>query len=52
LEDKPEKQSPDLGSGQPGKGDPKPDITFTADGKQKVKGAVHDTSMASIQNTR
>ena len=31
---------------------PQPDITFTADGKQKVKGKVHDASMAAIQNTR
>lgn len=29
-----------------------PDITFSADGTQKVKGKVHDASMASIQNTR
>ena len=28
------------------------DITFTTDGKQKVKGTVHDTSMSSIQNMK
>lgn len=29
-----------------------PDIVFTTDGKQRLKGAVHDTKMSAIQNMR
>jgi len=48
-----EKMNPSLRSEQgAGKTDPQPDILFTTDGKQKIRGKVHDASMAAIQNMR
>lgn len=43
-----DKMSPEMRQAEPAA----PDIIFTTDGKQRVKGAAHDASMASIQNTK
>jgi hypothetical protein len=47
-----QKQNPSSRSDQTAKTDSGPDIIFTTDGKQKIKGGVHDASMSAIQNTR
>jgi hypothetical protein len=46
-----DKLSPQLRKAEPG-AKASPDIIFTTDGKQRVKGAAHDASMSAIQNMK